>query len=176
MLVVDGRQSMRLVPHRASRTDVRSHPHGISGLTSGFDEDVGALTHAQGDHVGGVRPDRDEVVRNHSHLIPIDSESLQSLGASVDEPETVRLSGLELELGQTGVGGALGACWEGGAVEVAFTVDEVVIRVWLRGRSWVVGFLRLDNVEVGVMVPVGLITLALYFLSLSHIIYQKYWA
>ena len=37
------------------------------------------------------------------------------------------LTGLKLELGKTRVGGALGAYWNFGAVEIAFAVDEVVV-------------------------------------------------
>lgn len=127
LFVVDGRQSMRLLRYRADRTDVRTHPHGICGLADGFYENVGALSHAQRYHRGGVRSNWHEIVRNHSHLVAVDGETLQRLGARVDESETVRLSGLELELGQTRVGDALGASWERRAIEITFAVDEVIV-------------------------------------------------
>lgn len=39
----------------------------------------------------------------------------------------MRLTGLELELGETRVRGAFGAYWGFGAVKITFAVDEVVV-------------------------------------------------
>lgn len=127
IFIVDRGQSMGLVRYRACPTNIRTHPHSICRLAGSFYQNVCALSHPQRNHFGSVWLDRDEVVRNYSHLIAVDGETLQSLRACVDKPEAVRLTGLELELGETGVGDALGPCWHFGAVGIAFAVDEVVV-------------------------------------------------
>ena len=122
----------------------------------GGDENIGALTDRERDGCNVVRLDGDEIVCNDGHGMSVDGEALDAVGAGVDEPQPVRLSGLELELGDTCVGraGGLVACGgSGGAIKVHLAVDEVVVRGHA-GRA-AGGEHVLDQIKVRAVVPVG---------------------
>lgn len=157
---------MRLVRHRADSIDVRPHPRRIRIAAVGVHEYITPLADSECDHVCLVGHNRNKVIGNDGHLMAVDRESHQRLGACVDQPEAIRLALLESENGDAGIGcaGYAGLCFR--AVEVVFAVDEVVVRVWL-GCWWrVVGFLGLDDREVAVVVPVGLTRVSEHVMSL----------
>ena len=61
----------------------------------------------------------------------VDRESLDTLGTSVDESETVSLSACERELGQPSIRYAgVAGCDGCSAVRVTFAVDQVVVGGW----------------------------------------------
>lgn len=152
VVVVDRREREGLAAGRAGQA--RAHPDGRGRRRRRGDQDVGALPDGQRHGRGGVRVDRREVGGDDRHGVVVDRELLDPVRARVDEPQPVGFALLELELGETGVGGAGRgvAGGDGGAVKVVLAVDEVVVRgharVAVRGEH-----LR-DDVVVVAVVPV----------------------
>ena len=61
----------------------------------------------------------------------VDRESLDTLGTSVDESETVSFSACECEFGQPSIRYAsVAGCGCCSAVRIAFAVDQVVVGGW----------------------------------------------
>ena len=88
IVVVDGSDSTRGDSIREStgeRSKTGSHPIGISGLADSFDNNIGTLANAEGDHVGLIWLNRNEVDRHHSQLVAIQAELLDSFGTGVNE-------------------------------------------------------------------------------------------
>lgn len=126
-VVVDSSESEGLSSQTAAG-DVAAHPVGTSWVAVvgvGLDEDVGSLADTKGDDLRVIGLDLDEVVSDDGEGVSVDGEALGTLGTGVDEAKTVGLAGLELELGDTGIVGALCVISgrNGGAVEVALAVD-----------------------------------------------------
>ena len=101
--VIDGGQGVRVVGSIASRTEIGAHPDGRVGWTCSRHNDIGTLTNTESDHSGGVWLDGHKIVGNNCHVEAINRETLNAFGAAVDEPESVPLAGLELELRKTSV-------------------------------------------------------------------------
>lgn len=86
---------------------VGTHPESrVRFADIGGHEDVGALTHAEDDHVGFVWLDRGEIFCDDGEGVAVDGETLDAIATGVDQAETVGLAGLEPELGDTSVVGA----------------------------------------------------------------------
>ncbi len=129
VLIVHHRVGVWLVGQRAV-ADHRPHPDGIAGAAGGFDDDVRALTDAQGDDFRGVRLDGHKVVGHDGEFVVVDAEFLQTFSTGIDQPESVFLALCELELGVACVGCARGAVLDQVAVVCAFAVDQVVVGIW----------------------------------------------
>lgn len=128
-LVVDGGKGVGLASERAAG-EVGAEPKRRSrgGRLGGLDHDVDALADAQRHDGRLVRLNRDEVLRHHRHVVPVDGDALHALRAAVDEAQAVRLPRLEPELGQPCVRRAGGVVVPRGvAVEVHPPVDQVVV-------------------------------------------------
>lgn len=108
-------------------TFLKSHPDRLGGVITALDNDLSALTNAKGDHVRLVRLNSDEVVGDDGHVVAIDGEEQDGLGAVVDQTEKVLLASLELEGRKTSVGSALPLGLVAGVVGLA--VDEHVVGV-----------------------------------------------
>jgi hypothetical protein len=102
-----------------------SHPDCVGGLARGFDDDVASLANSEGHHFHVVGNDRDEVVGNNGHFVVVNAELLHTLGTRVDQTDAVGLAGLELELGNAGVGRASGVIALARVVHLS--VDQVVV-------------------------------------------------
>lgn len=112
------------------------------------------MANSQRDHVGVVGLDGDEVVGDDGHDMVVDGEPLDGFSASVDQPQSVRLSAAKLELGDPSVGRARGTGRREFAVENHFSVDEIVVR---EGRRVETGSHdAFDDLEVVTMGPVAL--------------------
>lgn len=83
-VVVDGGQPVRLFGVGAL-ADGGPHEYGRLGRQFRFHNHIRALSHPQGHHVGGIRSERNEVIRHHRHRVVIDGESENGLGGRVDE-------------------------------------------------------------------------------------------
>ena len=86
------------------------------------------MTDPEGHDVGHVRLDGHEVVGDDGHVVAVDREALDPLGAAVDQPQAVLLPGVELELGEARVRRAGLAVGDQGAVVVHLAVDQIVVR------------------------------------------------
>ena len=102
-VVIDYGQAKVLLGRTAITTDVRPHENFRPGGQFSLDDDIGTLSNSEGDHVGFVWLNRDEVVGHDGHCVVINSESLNGFGACINKSEAVFLSRRELELGETGV-------------------------------------------------------------------------
>ena len=149
-VVVDSGQSQRLFGIGAF-ADERSHEDRRSGGQLGLDNHVCALSHSQGHHIGFIRLDRHKVIRHHRHGMVVDGESQDGFGRCVDQSEPMLLARDEAELGNPGIGGALAAVGDEGAVEVHFAIDEIVVRGW---SSTTRGHDAPDDAEIFFMVPI----------------------
>lgn len=113
------------------------------------------MTNTESDHIGGVWYDRYKIVGKYRHVVAVNSETLNSLSAAVDEPKSVSLPGVEFELGKAGIRRALLAfVRELGAVEAHLAVDQVAVREWgkrVRGR----GHDFFDNLFVCLVIPIA---------------------
>jgi hypothetical protein len=65
--------------------------------------DISSLGNTKGDHACSVWLNGDEVVGDHSKIMPINSELLHALCRRVDQPKAVLLPRLEAELADAGV-------------------------------------------------------------------------
>ena len=111
--------------HEGAFAERGAHPDCVGGLAGGFDDDVASLADAEGHYVDLVGDDRDEVIGDDGHGVVVDAELLHALGTGVDQADAVGLAGLELELGDTGVGRASGVVALAGVVHLS--VDQVVV-------------------------------------------------
>lgn len=154
LVVVHGSDGVWLVRER-TRRDVGAHPKGrFRAARVGGHEHVGALPNAQGHNRCVVRLDGHEIVGNHRHDVVVDGETLDTLGSRIDQAQSMRLVGLELELGDAGVADARRRVTglDGRAVEIHLAVDQVVDGVdqWTgTGREHLV-----ENFPVLSMVPI----------------------
>lgn len=149
-VVVNGGQCKGLGAVRAF-ADERSHEYRRSGGQLGLDNHVGTLSNSQGHHVGGIRSERNEIVRHHSHGVVVDGESQDSFRRRVDESKTVLLARDESEFRDPSIGCALLIGLRESTVEIHFAVDQIVVGDW-SSAAW--GHDPLDDAEIFVMVPV----------------------
>ena len=103
IFVIDGSQSVGVMGGITRGTEIRPHPNGRVGWACSRHNDIGTLTNTESDHSGGVWLDGHKIVGNNCHVEAINRETLNAFGAAVDEPESVPLAGLELELRKTSV-------------------------------------------------------------------------
>ena len=96
-----------------------------------------------GDNFGVVGLDGDEIVGDDGEHVAVDTEFLDSLGAAVDQTQTVGLASLEVELGEgSALDAGIGLVRGRAAGEIHLAVDQVVVGVgsevrWLVRRQCV---------------------------------------
>ena len=152
-LIVDGGQSVGLVCQITVGAKIRSHPVSRAGLSDTGDDNITALTNPERNNVGSIRLNRDEIVCNNGHIVAINSKALDSFGTAVDEPESVLLSRVEFELGETCVRRASLTGGDQGAIVVHLAIDEIVVGEWW-GASGCLHDL-FDNLEIFGMIPIA---------------------
>ena len=128
-LVVDGCQSVRVVGGIAGWAEIGAHPDGRGGWTCSRYDDIGTLPDTKSDHLSNIWLNGHKVVSNDCHVKAINRETLNTLRAAVDKPESVLLAGLELEFRKAGIRCALlGFVLKLGAVEAHLAIDQVAVR------------------------------------------------
>ena len=103
LVVVDCCDCRGLVGGGTICRQIRSHEDGRGGRQVRFDKNVCALANTESDHVGIVWLHRDEVVRNDSHGVIVDAETLDAFGSGINQPETMGLPLSKFELGNTSI-------------------------------------------------------------------------
>ena len=103
IFVIDGSQSVGVMGGITRGTEIRPHPNGRVGWACSRHNDIGSLTNTESDHISNVWLNRHKIVCNDRHIEAINGETLDTFGTAVDEPESVLLAGVELELGKTGI-------------------------------------------------------------------------
>lgn len=81
--------------------------------------------------MGAVRLNRHEIVGDDSEVVSINCELLSSFSASIDQPESVLLSGSKLECWDAGVIGFAWCAVVGcllRAVKETFSLDKIAVR------------------------------------------------
>ena len=110
------------------RTKIRTHPNSRIWWAGSRHDNIGTLANPESNHVSNVWLDGHKVVGNNRHIKAVNSETLNTLSAAIDKPQSMLLSGLELELGKAGIRRALlGFVGELGAVEAHLAVDQVAV-------------------------------------------------
>lgn len=121
----------------------------VAGAGGGLDDEVDALAHGDGDAVGGVGDDGDEVGADDGQVVAVDGELEVAIGGGIDEADAVLLAGLEDGLVLGAEDALAGVVAEEGAVVRVGAVDEAV----LEGRG-AAGARRVPEAEGGVVRPV----------------------
>ena len=137
------------------RTEIRTHPDSRIGWAGSRHDNISTLTNPESNHIRNVWLHRHKVVGNNRHIKAVNSKTLNTLSATVDKPQSMFLSGSELELGKAGIRRALlGFIGELSAVEAHLAVDQVAVgkRGKWTGRR---GHHSLDNLFVGLVIPVA---------------------
>lgn len=115
-------------------TFVESHPHSLVGVVTTLNDDLSTLADSESDHVSLVRLHGNKVVSDDSHVVAIDTEEKDSLGAVVDQTEQVLLASFELESRKVAVGCASLLGLVAGVAGLA--VDEHVVGSRRENRSF----------------------------------------
>ena len=103
IFIIDGGQCERVSRSRTVTTYVRTHPDRRVRCASRRHNDIGTLTNTKSDHIGRIRLHRHEIIGDDRHVEAVNGETLDSFSAIVDEPKSVLLAGVELELGKASI-------------------------------------------------------------------------
>ena len=135
--VEDGRQGYPLIigAQGAGAADFRSHKNRGAGWQFRLHNDVGPLSNAKSDKLGGVGVDGDEIIGHDNHGVIVDGKSHYGFGGRIDEPEAMSSPWGETEFGDPSVGGASYIRLDC-AIVVHLAVNETVVwygckKIWV---------------------------------------------
>ena len=126
--------------------DGGAHPVGGVGGASGLNDYVGALAnlkresvrhsdisgpaaaHSKRHNVRLIWVDWHKIIRDDSHRMLVDAELLDTFSTSVNQPQSMRLPGGEMEFGKSSIVRTRRSISNERAIVVHFSVDQIVIR------------------------------------------------
>lgn len=95
-----------------------------------MDDDVCSLSDSKCDNLRIVRLDGNKVIGDNGHIVTVNRELLDAFCASIDESQTVGLTGCEVERGNARIGHArcgVPSRSSNRTVEVVTALNEIVV-------------------------------------------------